>query len=350
MTEQASPQYLTYLAEILRKLTSVNRYEEILHLIVDRIQRLTHCQTCAIVLIDEKTEYLRIDNFYGLSQTFCNHFHRTLTTRAVGELLWTGKSVLIRDPEESSDLTDDLRLEHPFGSCLCLQIAVDNRTLGYLHIDMKEAQSLCDHHQQLFQPFADIAGLALVKAKLFEENLRLERVDRETGLDKYGPFLEKTAESMERARQLREPFAIAILDIDNFKSIVNTYGYDASRSLLKEFGTRIRNRLKPLDSGARYGFDEAILLFPNADLEDAVNLANLIREEISATPLTAQQIATTVSIGVASYPWNGNKTDDIILTAKKALFEAQRRGRNTVSCFSTAWYEADIDHALTTSS
>ena len=95
----------------------------------------SNCQTCAVVLIDPQTEYLRIDNAHNLSLTFCNSFRRRIATAAVGELLWTGKPVVIPDAHLRSPLAAEVQLEHPFGSCICVQIAADQRTLGYLHVD-----------------------------------------------------------------------------------------------------------------------------------------------------------------------------------------------------------------------
>ncbi len=345
MNAPATPQQ--YIAEIVSTIKSTNQYEHVLHLIVDRITRLVRCQTCAIVLIDERTEYLRIDNFLGLSLTFCNKFHRTLATSAVGELLWTGNPVLIQDSSTNPDLAREVELEHPFGSCLCLQIAVDHRTLGYLHVDCREINALDETHCTLLQPFADLAGIAISKSRIFEENLRLERIDRETGLEKYGPFQERAGLSMERATQFQEPYAVALLDVDNFKSIMNTYGYDASRSVLQELGRLVRTHLRGIDAAARYGFDEVIILYANTDLEQAITLAQTLRETIEKTPLTGHHIGTTVSMGVAAYPQNGRETDDVILTAKKALFEAQRTGRNTVFSYASAWYEQEAEEAGT---
>jgi len=336
-----------YLAEILTTLKSTNQFEQVLHLIVDRITRLIHCQTCAVILIDQRTEYLRIDNFSGLSLTFCNKFHRTLATSAVGELLWTGNPVLITDSSANPTLANDLQLEHPFGSCICLQIAVDHRTLGYLHVDTRGPNELNESHLELLQPFADLAGIAIFKARLFEENLRLERIDRETGLEKYGPFLEKAQLSMERAQQFHEHFAVALLDIDNFKSIMNTYGYDTSRALLKDLGALVKSHLRGIDAAARYGFDEVVLLYANTDLDQAITLAHALRTSIETTPFTNHHISTTVSIGVAAHPQSGTETEDVILTAKKALFEAQRTGRNTVFSYASAWYEQEAEQAGT---
>jgi len=77
---------------------------------------------------------------------------------------------------------------------------------------------------QKLQVFADIVGIAIIKDRLFEENLRLERVDRETGLEKYLPFLEKLGSSVARAQEVHGRVAVVLLDVDNFKQIVNTFG------------------------------------------------------------------------------------------------------------------------------
>src|SRR5512140_1766798 len=102
MNEPISPQCFTYVAEILGLLRTTNQYERVLHLIVDRISRLIHCQTCAVVLIDETTEYLRIDNFVGLSHTFCNDFRRHIATASIGRLLWTGTPITLNGDESDT--------------------------------------------------------------------------------------------------------------------------------------------------------------------------------------------------------------------------------------------------------
>ena len=169
----------------------------------------------------------------------------------------------------------------------------------------------------MLQMFADIAGLALVKAQLYEENLRLDRVDRETGLEKYVPFLERLRAGMDRAEEFSENFAVIILDIDNFKNTVNTYGYDTSRVLLKEMGTLVKASLRPVDAAGRYGFDEFIVMLANTGLEGAIEFANRLRLLIAAQHFTQHTLTSTVSIGVAAFPRNGTSPDALILTAKE---------------------------------
>jgi diguanylate cyclase (GGDEF)-like protein len=338
MNESISTQCFTYVAEILGLLRSTNQHERVLHLIVDRISRLIRCQTCAIVLIDEKTEYLRIDNFVGLSHTFCNDFRRHIATASIGRLLWTGTPVIVNGDEPDPTLVEEVRLEHPCASCVCLQIAVDHRTLGYLHIDSTEKYAFTEDDMRLLRLMADVAGLALNKSHLFEENLHLERIDKETMLEKYNPFLEKVDAAIERAAVLRERFCLLLLDVDNFKQIVKTYGYDASRQLLRQMADRVRSTLRPIDAAARYGFDEFVLLVENSSLEDGLALARNLLAAIERGKFTQHEIGSTVSIGVASYPDNGTTRDDLLLSAKQALFAAQSGGRNNVFAFKGEWY------------
>lgn len=330
MHDVPGPQCFRYLAEILHTLSATNQHERVLHFVVDRIVRLTKCRTCAIVLIDPKTEYLTIQNWHGLSLTFCNEFRRRIATAAIGNLLWTGTPIVIPDSEARPEAARELQLEFPFRSCICVQISLDHRTLGYLHVDSREPGALTEDHAEILSLFADVVALAINKSRLFEENLRLERVDKETGVEKYLPLLERIQGAVTRAKEFGERFGVLLLDIDNFKEIVKTYGYDTSRELLLSMAGVLRSDLRSIDAVGRYGFDEFIVLLENSDPPAVLARARTIQEALTRQRYTANEIRSTVSIGAASFPRNGNTADDLILAAKKALFEAQRAGGNEV--------------------
>jgi diguanylate cyclase (GGDEF)-like protein len=330
-----------YFAEILGTCKSTNNPERILSLIVDRIVRTYHCNTCAVVLIDPKTEYLRIDNCHNLSLTFCNVFRRRIATTAIGRILWTGKPVLIRNSSTEKALADEVQLEHRFASCLLVQIAVDQRTLGYLHCDSNDPDAFDSADIEFMQLMADIAGLSLVKGRLHEENMRLDPIDHETSLEKYVAFQERMRTTAEHAKELSEDFTLLILDIDNFKDTVNTYGHDMSRQVLKEMGKILKERIRAVDAAGRYGFDEFVILRANTGLEDGVEFANRLREAIAGQSYTERRITSTVSIGIASYPRHGGTIDAVMTMAKQAVFEAQRSGRNTAFYFKDDWFTGD---------
>lgn len=329
---------LQFFSQILNVLKSSQRYEPVFHLIVDRIVRLYRCQSCAVVLIHPRTEYLNIENSYGISLTFCKEFRKKLTTGAVGELLWTGHPVLIANSDECPEHAGQMQLEAPFGSCIAVQIACNHRTAGYLYADSREHGAFGERDIAVFQTLADIAGVAIEKYRLAEENLRLETIDRETGAEKFGPFLERARAALERAENVGSEFSLMIMDVDNFKEIMITYSHESALELLKEMGRLVSSRLRQVGAIGRHGFDEFIVLLENTTMEEGVEAAKAVRHLIEATPFTSRGIRSTVSIGLSSYPRNAETLDELIVTAKNALFEAQRAGRNNVFHYLKEWY------------
>lgn len=332
---------LTYLSEILAVLRSTNQHEQVLHLIVDRLVRIYKCQVCAVVLIDRKTEYLNIENSHGLSWTFCKEFRRKLATGPIGELLWTGKPILMSGPAPPS--ADEVRLEHPFGSCIAVQITVDQRTLGYLYADTQESGVFTEEDIPIIQAFANAAGIALHKSHLHYENMHLDKIDHETGLEKYEAFIERMRTSLDRAEKYDENFALVMLDVDNFKAMTKTYGYETSRDFLKELGGLVTRELRSIDAAGRYGFDELIITLAKSSLDHATSFARTLAHMVEEHPFTHQHISSTVSIGVAAYPDNGRSIEKLLTAAKNALFEAQRSGRNQVFNYISEW---DAEEAM----
>jgi diguanylate cyclase (GGDEF)-like protein len=322
---------LNFFSEVLSILKSTHEPERVLSLIVDRIVRIYGCQTCAIITIDPTTEYLRVLTNHNLSHLFVKDFRRSLGTGAIAKMLSTGRPVFIADSEQDSQLASEVQLEHVFRSAVCLQIAAEHRTLGYLFADAREPNAFAEHDLRTLQSFADLASIAINKSYLYEKNLRLDKVDHETELEKYAPFLERLNESVSRATTNHENLSIFILDVDNYKQIGGMYGYEASRRVLKDVAGIVKSRLRPMDAAGRYGFDEMIILRENTPLHDGIEFAEKLRREIEETQFTRQNIRTTVSMGVASFPENVGSEKDLLLAAKEALYSAQHAGRNRVA-------------------
>jgi diguanylate cyclase (GGDEF)-like protein len=333
---------LNFFSDILNVLSSTNQHEEVFHLVVDKIVRIFKCKTCAVIIVDTATEYLHIENGYGLSHTFTKEFRRKLATGSIGRMLWSGNPIVITECDADPALTHEVELENPFGSCICVPITVDHRALGYLYADHEAKKGLAGEDVKVLNCFAALAGLALNKSRLFEENLRLDRIDHETETEKYGPFLERLNTNLERAQKFGEKFAVMLLDVDNYKQLALTYGYDTSRVLLKELAGMLKAHLRGIDGAGRYGFDEILLLRANSSLQEAATRAEDLRALIENSSFTPKQIKTTVSIGVSAFPENAGTMEELLTTVKNALFEAQRAGRNRVFHFRTAESPHDI--------
>ncbi|MCT4782948.1 MULTISPECIES: GGDEF domain-containing protein [Exiguobacterium] len=131
------------------------------------------------------------------------------------------------------------------------------------------------------------------------------------------------------------PISVAMLDIDFFKKINDTHGHQVGDSVLQEFGRRIRQALRNEDFAARYGGEEFILLLNHCDTDQAVEIAERIRQKIEATPFHVDgiDIQVTASIGVDTIRSFGDqRLDDTIRNADRALYVGGKyAGRNRVA-------------------
>ncbi|WP_228618683.1 GGDEF domain-containing protein [Exiguobacterium sp.] len=131
------------------------------------------------------------------------------------------------------------------------------------------------------------------------------------------------------------PISVAMLDIDFFKKINDTHGHQVGDGVLQEFGRRIRQALRTEDFAARYGGEEFILLLNHCDVDQAVEIAERIRQKIEDKPFHVDgiDIQVTASIGVDTIQAFGDKRlDDTIRNADRALYVGGKyAGRNRVA-------------------
>jgi len=128
-------------------------------------------------------------------------------------------------------------------------------------------------------------------------------------------------------------YSILLLDLDRFKLVNDTHGHAAGDTLLKKLAAEMTASLRPYDNLGRWGGEEFLCVLPNTDLQGALDSAERFRELISQhyVQIENQQVRTTVSIGVASFPHDGDDVSEILRIADAMLYEAKRSGRNRVA-------------------
>lgn len=125
----------------------------------------------------------------------------------------------------------------------------------------------------------------------------------------------------------KEPISLAMVDIDHFKKINDFHGHVIGDNCIKEIVDIMQKNIRKADYIGRYGGDEFIIILPEANINEAKNVAEEIRKKISSY----SKPNVTASIGVASYPQDGNTAIEIISKADKGLYRSKRKGRNVVS-------------------
>ncbi|HVT03822.1 MAG TPA: diguanylate cyclase [Thermoanaerobaculia bacterium] len=199
-----------------------------------------------------------------------------------------------------------------------------------------------DYITKPFQPGEFLARIRAGKRivdlqkELIASNKRLELLSITDGLTKlynHRHFQDELARQFDEAVRYQRPLSLALIDLDFFKKINDTYGHAAGDTVLQDVSAIFAGSVRSSDLAARYGGEEFIVMMPETDLEDAVTFAEKIRVMVGEKPITtaAGEVPVTVSIGVSSYPFSRLKTPrELIDAADKALYRAKRNGRNQV--------------------
>ncbi len=177
----------------------------------------------------------------------------------------------------------------------------------------------------------EIISANLTSARLYQKAWQESQTDSLTGASSRRVFEEKLEAEHERAGRYSRGFCVAIMDVDSFKGINDAYGHPAGDQILKELTGVLRQEARATDVVARYGGDEFVILMPETALDDAVIVAERIRNRV-ASVLTSNNSPLTISCGVAEWSGTfGSNASDVLRRADAALYEAKCSGRNRVT-------------------
>lgn len=171
-----------------------------------------------------------------------------------------------------------------------------------------------------------------LKAKRNLENL--SRIDELTQLYNRRALNERLVEEFEKFYRYKDTFSIAILDIDNFKKINDTFGHNIGDIVLKEISKTLSSELRKTEVLGRWGGEEFIILFPHTEAHSALEASEKIRKLIEQYEFTAVG-AVTSSFGVAQYQ-DKMSIEELLANADKALYEAKHTGKNKVVLYQEA--------------
>ena len=187
-----------------------------------------------------------------------------------------------------------------------------------------------------------VAVFALPFVTLLQRSLRHDqlvhesRIDGKTGLLNAGTWEREATTQVARAARTSTPLAVALVNIDHFKSVNDTYGHLAGDRALRDIGDAFKLLLREYDLVGRFGGEEFVLLLPQTREQDAYRIAERIRVYIAAAPIRADghpgagPVHVTVSIGVAALDSYRRDLTELLAAADGALYRAKQAGRNQV--------------------
>jgi diguanylate cyclase (GGDEF)-like protein len=186
--------------------------------------------------------------------------------------------------------------------------------------------------RELFRYLAGQAARSIENVQLHETATTRSVTDELTGLSNRRAFDDALASEVERSRRYRTGLGLILFDLDNFKSVNDTYGHQQGDVVLREVARVLRDTSREVDHPARYGGEELAVVVPGTDLEGTFNLAERMRERIAGLRIPRVDgrgsITITTSCGVAAVPPSEADERTLLAAADAALYEAKDTGKN----------------------
>lgn len=217
---------------------------------------------------------------------------------------------------------------------------------GYTSLDARVEALELGADDYITKPFQPAALLARVNAsrRVVEMQNQLVEMARElenlstrdglTGLFNRRHFSATLDHAFSHSSRYLRPLSMAIIDVDRFKDINDTFGHQAGDAVLAEVAKRFAQSVRASDYLARYGGEEFVVLLPEAHLDDAMKFAEKLRQAVAAAPAPiagGAELPVTVSVGTASLAHSQfTSAAEMIAAADAALYRAKRNGRNRV--------------------
>lgn len=176
--------------------------------------------------------------------------------------------------------------------------------------------------------FADLHVRASSLERTAERMRELAHTDVLTGLGNRRQAEVWLDREVQRATRYARPFAVLVLDIDHFKRLNDTHGHAAGDRVLTDLAGELVGMVRASDAVVRWGGEEFLVLAPETGLDDGVQVAELMRRQVSKMPFGGEH-RITVSIGVAAHR-AGDDPASLVARADAALYMAKRAGRNVV--------------------
>jgi len=184
--------------------------------------------------------------------------------------------------------------------------------------------------QALLKVLANQIAVSLDNARMYQAVESLATTDGLTGLYNRRTFQLRIDEMRERAHRQGRTLSLIMCDIDHFKKINDTRGHLVGDEVLRQIARLLGDTVRKVDLAARYGGEEFAILLEATEQEGARLLAERIRQEAEKLTLHSEKgtFSCTLSLGLATFPGDGQSTIELIAHADAALYAANKAGQN----------------------
>jgi diguanylate cyclase (GGDEF)-like protein len=321
-TDKRESSELDVLMELSRLIQTTAEREKVLEQILDLIAQGIPYENGTLFILNRATGQLSVASVRGQHVDLISGVHFDL---GYGFSSWVAKQ---KKPILLGDLHQVARAGRAdIGSFLSVPMVVQGELIGVLNLAHSSNQAFNEEHLRLLTLIAAQAAAILQRVLMYEEMARLAITDDLTGLYNRRHFQDRLAHEIRRAQRYGQGFSVIYLDIDHFKMINDNWGHALGDRILADMGKVLLRWGRSSDLIARFGGEEFVALLPMTDADRAVRAAERLRCMVEEHSFPRRK-RLTISLGISTYPADGEAGDELLRKADAALYLAKRLGRN----------------------
>jgi len=218
--------------------------------------------------------------------------------------------------------------------CVSYPLVVIGKTVGSMSVWISPDKEIEQSINQYLYILTSVISPVIEHVYLDLQMRFQAKTDNLTGIANHRQFFEALEREIARANRRKNSFSLVLLDIDNFKSINDTYGHQVGDGVIIDVAQRLTANIRTGDVASRYGGEEFSLILPDTAEGGALTLTDRICKDVAAAPFVSPKAAFTytASFGLAVYDGNNPISKDVLISkADKALYQSKHNGKNRVT-------------------
>jgi diguanylate cyclase (GGDEF)-like protein/PAS domain S-box-containing protein len=253
----------------------------------------------------------------------------------IGSVIRTNRTLYLRDNINSG--TRPLSLDPPANqqprSYVGIPLTVREKVVGAISIQNYRPHAYRPEQISLLERISVHAAIAIENSRLYAEVQRMAIVDELTGIYNYRGLLELGNREVERAHRFERPLSAIFFDIDGFREFNNTYSHTTGNLILQNVAHECRSFLRSVDILARFGGDEFVILLPETDLQEGLQVARRLFDRMAATKIhtATGELGITISVGISMLSENIRDLPTLVDHANRAEHQAKETQQGVVS-------------------